>query len=265
MTQPLSLDHARIYDLAQAMEQGMPQSPNHPPFRMALARRHGDAYRPDGGSSANEMIVTGGHVGTHLDALCHVSHGGRLHGDLDAYEAQRGGRFSSLGIDTVAPIVGRGILLDVATHLGVDVLPGGYPVTGDDLQMTVKAEGVEIRPGDSVLVRTGWSRYWGDPAAFVGLDSGVPGPDESAAHWLAGFGIRLAGSDTIAYEVIPPGVGHRDLPVHRVFLVERGVHICEVMQLEDLAADRCYEFSLVVAPLKIKGATGSPVRPVALL
>jgi kynurenine formamidase len=62
----------RIFDLGRPMEVGMPQSPNHPQFRIALARRHGDSVRADGGSAANELIVTGGHVGTHIDALSHV-------------------------------------------------------------------------------------------------------------------------------------------------------------------------------------------------
>ncbi|MGC1210814.1 MAG: cyclase family protein, partial [Micromonospora sp.] len=72
----------------------MPCSPNHPGFRMSLIRRHGDMVRPDGGSAANEMIVTGGHVGTHVDALSHVSHDGKLHGGVDAAAAQTGGRFT---------------------------------------------------------------------------------------------------------------------------------------------------------------------------
>ena len=116
----------RIYDLGRPMEIGMPQSPNHPQFRMALPRRHGDQMRADGGSAANEMIVTGGHVGTHIDALCHVSHEGRLHGGLDAAEAQRGGRFSELGVETIAPMVCRGLLLDVPAALGV---PACAPAT----------------------------------------------------------------------------------------------------------------------------------------
>lgn len=259
------LDGARIYDLAQPLEQGMGQSPNHPPFRMALARRHGDQVRPDGSSAANEIFITGGHVGTHIDALCHVSHNGKLHGGLDATEAQRGGRFSALGVDTIQPIFCRGVLLDVAARQGVDVLPPGYAVTARDLDDTAAAQGVEIRPGDAVLVRTGWARNWSNPPAFTGHDSGVPGPDESAARWLCERGARVTGSDTIAYEVIPPGAGHRLLPVHRILLVEQGVHICETLQLEDLARDRHHEFIFVAAPLRITGATGSPLRPLAIV
>lgn len=259
------LDRARIYDLAQPLEQGMGQSPNHPPFRMALARRHGDQMRPDGSSAANEIFITGGHVGTHIDALCHVSHNGKLYGGIDAAETQRGGRFSALSVDTIQPIFCRGVLLDVAASKGADVLPPGYAVTARDLDDTAVTQGVEISPGDAVLVRTGWARNWSNPSAFVGHDSGVPGPEEGAARWLCERGARVTGSDTIAYEVIPPGAGHRLLPVHRILLVEQGVHICETLQLEDLARDRHYEFIFVAAPLKITGATGSPLRPLAIV
>lgn len=259
------LEGAKVYDLAQPLEQGMPQSPNHPSFRMALARRHGDQVRPDGGSAANEIVVTGGHVGTHVDALAHVSHNGLLFGGIDAAEAQRGGRFNALGVHTIAPFLCRGVLLDVAGHKGVDVLPAEYPVTAADLEATAAAQGTAIQAGDAVLIRTGWARHWSNVAAFVGHESGVPGPDEGAARWLSRFQIRLSGSDTIAYEVIPAGAGHRVLPVHRIFLVEQGIHIMEVLQLEDLARDKQYEFIFMAAPLKMTGATGSPIRPLAIV
>ncbi len=118
-----------VFDLAQPLAAETPHSPNHPPFRMALMRRHGDMVREDGSSAASELISTGGHTGTHVDALAHVSHRGDLHGGHPADEAQRGGRFSMLGVDTIEPMVCRGVLLDVAGLRGVDVLPGGYGIT----------------------------------------------------------------------------------------------------------------------------------------
>lgn len=255
----------RVHDLAQPMSNGMASSPNHPGFRMALLRRHGDMVREDGGSAANELIVTGGHVGTHVDALAHVSHEGRLHGDVDAGEAQVGGRFSRLGIDEMEPIIGRGLLLDVARHLGTDVLPSGYGITASDLESTSTAAGIEVREGDVVLVRSGWGRHFAEAARFVGMETGVPGPNEEAARWLADRRIRATGGDTIAYEQVPPGVGHRVLPVHRILLFEHGIHIIEVMNLESLAAAGAVEFLFILAPLQIVGGTGSPVRPLALV
>ncbi len=254
-----------VYDLAQPLSAGTPHSPNHPSFRMSLMRRHGDMVREDGSSAANEIIVTGGHTGTHVDALAHVSHKGKLHGGASADEAQRGGRFEEHGIDAMEPIVGRGVLLDVAGLHETDVLPGGYGITKEDLRAAAEKVGVEIRGGDTALIHSGWSRNFADAEAFLGHETGVPGPDESAARWLAGRGVRATGAETIAYEQIKPEIGHRLLPVHRLLLVESGIHIIEVMNLAGLAAAGIYEFLFVLAPLKISGGTGSPVRPLAVV
>lgn len=251
----------RVFDLGRELFAGMPQSPNHPPFRMALQRRHGDMVRPDGGSAANELIVTGGHVGTHIDALAHVSHDGMLHGGVEAAAAQTGGRFSSLGIETVEPLVCRGVLLDIPAVLGAPCRPA-YEVAPDDLEA---ACGVPLGPGDVALIRTGWGRHWDDPVAYLGIDTGVPGPGEEGAKWLAAKGVRAAGADTIAFERIEPGRGHAVLPGHRVLLVEHGIHIMETLALEQLAAAGVREFVFILSPLKLVGATGSPVRPLALV
>lgn len=254
-----------VFDLAQPLAAETPHSPNHPPFRMSLMRRHGDMVREDGSSAANELIVTGGHTGTHVDALAHVSHRGELHGGVSAEEAQRGGRFRRHGVDAMPPMVCRGVLLDVAALHGTDVLPGGYGITAEDLSAAARKAGVEVRAGDVVLVRSGWGRKFGDPEAFLGHDTGVPGPTEEAARWLADRGVRATGAETIAYEQIKPEVGHALLPVHRLLLVERGVHIIEVMNLAEIAEAGVGEFLFVLAPLKIVGGTGSPVRPLAVV
>lgn len=255
---------ARVYDLAQPFEAGMPQSPNHARYQIALTRRHGDSMRAEGGSAAAELLVLGGHVGTHIDAFCHVSQGGLLHGGVDAAAAQVGGRFSSLGVETIAPFVGRGVLLDIATLHEVDVLEPATEITADDLEDAASRAGIVIHPGDVALVRTGWARHWTDANAFLGHASGVPGPGAAAATWLADQGIFATGGDTIAYERLAPAAGHSALPAHRILLVDRGVHIIETLTLEELARDCVYEFLFVCAPLKLVGATGSPVRPLAL-
>ena len=256
---------SRVIDLAQPLHRGMPVSPNHPAFQLALMRRHGDVVRSDGGSAASEIIVTGGHVGTHIDALAHVSHNGRLHGGIDPDSVQSNHGFAELGIDSVEPIACRGVLLDVAALHGVDSLDAGYEVSVEDLEESERKTGVEVTEGDAVLIRTGWSRHWDDPEAFVGTRDGAPGPGEAAAGWLADHEVRLAGAETIAFEVIPPGRGHSLLPAHRILLVESGIHIIEVMDLSRLAETSVSEFGFIAAPLKLVGATGSPIRPLALI
>jgi kynurenine formamidase len=259
------LARSRVYDLAQPLEAATPVSPNHPPFRMALMRRHGDSIRADGSSGANELMTMGGHTGTHVDALCHVSAGMKLHGGIDAAEASRGGRFSSLGVETLAPLICRGVLLDVPRAIGVESLDAAHRVTASELDACCRFAGVDVRDGDALLIRTGWpeGRY-SDNQVYAGWQSGVPGPDESAARWIVGKRAQITGADTIAYEWLAPGAGHSSLPVHTILLVEAGINIIEVMALEELARNRVYEFLFVLAPLKLVGATGSPVRPLAI-
>ena len=256
---------ARVVDLSQPMQRGMPQSPNHPPFQMSLVRRHGDYVRADGGSAANEIIVTGGHVGTHVDALAHVSHRGRLFGDVDADSLTSHDGFADLGIDTFRPYVGRCVLLDVAGVHEVDTLPAGYEVTGEDLQSAETRAGVRVNAGDAVLVGTGWSRLWSEKERFVGATDGVPGPGVAAAEWLVDHRVRLTGAETIAFEQIKAGAGHALLPVHRMLLVEHGINIVETMRLVDLLDAGVREFLLALAPLNIVGASGAPARPLALV
>ncbi|MQA02648.1 MAG: cyclase family protein [Streptosporangiales bacterium] len=253
---------ATVYDLGQPLDANTPCSPNHPGFRMALIRRHGDAVRPSGLSGANELISTGGHVGTHVDALCHVALHGKLHGGVDAHEASVGGRFTVHGIDTVPPILARGVLFDVPRALGMERLDAGYGVTADDLE---KAADVELRPGDVALIRTGWPQLWHDAEAFVGRSTGVPGIDTTGADWLLDRGIRAAGGDTIAFEQIHASTGHGQLPVHQRLLFDAGVNIIEVLDLEGIAAADVTEFLFVCSPLKIVGGTGSPARPLAVV
>jgi kynurenine formamidase len=255
----------RVIELGHPLFTGMPSSPNHPGFRMTLERRHGDAVRPDGGSASNEVIITGGHVGTHVDALAHVSHDGLLHGGIDAEQAQRGGKHTVHGAETIPPMVTRGVLLDVAALHGVETLPGGHGVTAADLAAAAERAGAEPGPGDVALVRTGWARLFGDATAYVGAASGVPGVTVDGARWLAERGVVATGSDTTAYEQIPAGAGHRVLPVHRVLLVEHGIHIVEHLALEDAAEAGLREFLAVFAPLRIVGGTGAPVRPLAVV
>ena len=255
-----------VIDLAQPLQPGIPVSPNHPGYKHALLRRHGDAVRVDGTSGANDMLVLGTHTATHMDALAHISHDGRLHGGASAAQAQVGGRYLDHGIHQVPPVVTAGFLLDVPVALGVDRLPAGYAVTPSDLERA--RAGREIPEGSGLLIRTGWAQLWDAPDAFLSHDAGVPGPNEAAAQWLAGLRPTVVGSDTTAFEHIPAGEGHARLPGHRVLLVESGIPIMEMLALEDLSAASAPEggrFTLVAAPLRLVGAPGSPLRPLALI
>ncbi|WP_031468650.1 cyclase family protein [Sciscionella sediminilitoris] len=253
----------RTIDLAQPLANGMPCSPNHPGFRMMLSRRHGDMVREDGGSAASEVIMTGGHVGTHIDALAHVSQDGFLYDGVDCMAAQTGGSFSFGGVDAITPRICPGVLLDIAKLHGVPHLPGGHGITEEELAAAAEQAGAAPRPGGVCLVNTGWGTLWAQPQRYLGVESGVPGVTPEAAHWLARHEVAAAGADTSAFEQVHPGRGHATLPVHRILLVENGIHIMEHLRLTELAAHEVGEFAFVLAPLNILGATGSPIRPLA--
>ena len=258
----------RVHDLGRPLTNGMPQSPNHPPYWHSLPRRHGDMVRADGGSAANDLITMGTHVGTHIDALAHVSQEGCLHGGADAAEAQVGGRFLEHGVHTIEPMVRRGVVLDVARALGHDDgCPAAYEITVADLEATVELQATEVGEGDVVLVRSGWGRHFRDPdpSVYRGALTGVPGISEAGARWLAERRVHAVGADTIAFECLRPGAGHGLLPAHRVLLVENGIYIIETMDLDGVAAAGDHEFTFVLIPLPLVGATGSPVRPLAVV
>lgn len=254
------INQAKIYDLAHPYFIGMPHHPSHPPYLFSLSKLHGDSVMPNGGSHTSEAMALGGHLGTHIDALCHFSCGGKLFGghDVKASQSYEQG-MKQLAIDTVAPIVRRGILLDIAGLHQVESLAPDFEITPEHMETAARDAKVEVQQGDIVLVRTGWGAFFSDPARFAAQMHG-PGPSEKGAHWLSSKGVFAAGSDTVNFELAPS----RTMPAHVHLLVESGIHIMECLNLEQLAAEKVFEFIFVAAPLKIRGGTGSPIRPFAI-
>jgi kynurenine formamidase len=253
----------RVFDLSQPIEPGMPVASAQPPYSIVLARRYGDIVYDDGVSTATELFVMSSHAGTHIDALGHASRQGLVHGGSTATGARPGGGgLATLGIETCPPLICPGILIDVPMAKGRDELEPGYEVTARDLQDALDAQSQRIEAGSAVLIRTGWARHWKNRDSYLGITRGMPGLGADAARWLADFHILVTGSDTIAYEVIRPGRG--SLPVHGIFLVDEGIPIIEVMNLEALSEERVYRFLFIAIPLRFVGATGSPIRPIAI-
>lgn len=249
----------RVFDLSQPYFLGMPHHPNHPPFLFSLTKKHGDYVHPSGMSSAADSIAMSGHTGTHIDALCHFSCNGRFFNGSAVVDAQSWDRgVTQLSVDTIDPIVRRGVLLDIAGAVGVGTLARDFVITPDHLEHAASVHGVTIEHGDVVLLRTGWARFWRNAKEYISEVHG-PGPALAGARWLSSRKIFATGSDTVAFEYQPdPG-----MPVHVHLLVESGIHLIENLNLEKLAAEKLYTFRFVAAPLKIEGGTGAPVRPLA--
>jgi kynurenine formamidase len=253
-----ALQAARVYDLEQLRYAGAPVFPAHEPgVLLHLHRRH-EPGLGEARTSASALLVMAEHSGTHIDALCHQAEDGRLHGGIEVdARVQTPYGFTALGAETIPPLIARGVLLDVA---GEAPLAPGHVVAASELEAAARE--VELRAGDVVLVRLGSGAWWADRPAYEA--AGGLGADASA--WLVERKPLAVGADNLAWDVPgleAPGIG--TLPGHVLLLVRAGVYILESLFLEELAADGVREFAFVCLPLKLRGGTGSPVRPIALV
>src|SRR5262245_11545313 len=180
----------------------MPIHPTHSPgYHYALHRRHRDTYRPEAQgprSSASGVFTMMDHVGTHVDALCHQANELRMFGGVEADGTETPRGFSRLGVETVPPLLRRGVLLDVCGHKGERLLPARYGITADELASCAAAQGVEVRAGDVLLVRTGYGALWhGDESTY--LDAA--GVSKSGSLWADERGVSAIGADNMAWDV----------------------------------------------------------------
>jgi kynurenine formamidase len=171
-------------------------------------------------------------------------------------------RVTKLGIQNVGALITRGVLLDVAGYKGVDMLGDTYEITQEDIEGAARKQNVTFQPGDAVLTRTGWSRLWGKDNARYGR--GNPGLGVKAAQYLLAKDPMMLGADTAPVEVNPNPDKLVSLPIHQLALVVHGVHLLENLNLEELSAKGVNEFALIMQPLKLQGATGSTVAPIAV-
>lgn len=210
-------------------------------------------------------------VATQIDGLGHITAGEDFHWYNGFKESVHGGDWGIRKCDatTIPPIIARGVLIDVAAYKKLDALPEYYAITTQDLKDTLAWEGVSLKPGDVVLVRTGTARYWGedgaDHKALAAHDSA--GVDLEATKWLVEEqGAMMVGADNSGYEAkSPTGKPHNGLNVHRYLLVDQGVHIAEFHNLEGLSKAKAYTFCYSATVNKIKGTVaGFALRPLAL-
>jgi kynurenine formamidase len=267
-------DASRLYDLSVEYFVGMPSwhllgDPRYQ-FWLTHSPRGTAVDDPAGvGTAQNQAVAYTGdavsmytHTGTHIDALNHFGLQGQVWNGFaaDDHLGDRGWR--KTGVERFPPIVARGVLIDVAGLKGVPVLADGYRITRADLQEALRRQGVQLRPGDVVLIRGGRMTAWPDVDRYV---LNQPGLSLDGARWLAEEQHAMViGGDNLSLEHFPVEPGHTWVPVHTYLLAQRGIPIVEVVDLEALARDAIHEFAFVAASLKFRGASAAPFRPIAM-
>jgi len=256
-----AITRGTVYQLGHAYESGMP----------LFGTRHFSLRIPYGfgPQGSNQMIyhdevISGelGQVGTQFDGLGHIGIGDKFYNGNDRRDFAKPEGLQKLGVENVGAIVTRGVLIDVAAYKGVSQLPGTYEITADDIRGALAKQKSEIHAGDIVLLHTGWGSLWKkDNAKF---SASAPGIGLGAAQFLIEREVVMVGSDTWSVEVVPNPDANLAFPVHQLFIPRNGIYIFENLVTEDLARDNAYDFMFAFAPLKLKGATGSPGNPLAI-
>lgn len=265
-----------VYDLSYILDQDMPVPGFHGAFfaNTQYTLENGVEWHnrvigkmKNGYSAQNLRLAISDHSGTHIDQLNHVGVQ-QEDGEFLVYNGiQNRDIISSfgttkLGIEHMPPLIGRGILIDVAGHQGVDTLPAGYAIQPDELDAALESQNVEVHEGDTVLVHTGWGKHWRDAEKFL---SGEPGIGKACADWAVEKNIVCWGLDQFATDPIPFEFEGEALPMHLEMLTKNGIRLMENVYMDDIVRDKVYEFCIFAAPLKIKGGTGSPIRLLGLV
>jgi kynurenine formamidase len=251
----------QVFELGRRLEQGMPLQSTRT-FELHTKRTAPLAGSNRRGSNEEVVLAEIGQVGTQFDAFAHQTIGDSLYNCFKLDDVATRNGFSKLGVENIGALMTRGVLVDIAALKGVEMLPDTYEITVADIQQALQRQQITLQPGDAVILHTGWGRLWGkENERYMKTN---PGIDVTASEWLARQDPMLIGADTAPVNVTPspdPGLSN---PIHQIALVVNGIFLLENLRLDELAAQRVYEFALVVEPLKLVGATGSTVAPIAI-
>lgn len=251
-----------VYTLGRPFEPGMPNLGDRT-YQMRTSG-YGDAPRGENRLSAHGEVIEGnlGQVGTQFDGLGHIGVGDLFFNRFDRREFATERGLSRLGVEKAGVFVTRGVLLDISAVKGVGRLEPGYEITPDDLRAALERQDLEIGTGDAVIMHTGWGSLWMvDNDVYRGSKPGLGRP---AAEFLAAQQISIVGTDAWGPEVIPETDSMEAYPVHQVLLAHNGIYIVENLDTESLVRDAVHEFAFICTPLALRGASGSPVNPIAI-
>jgi kynurenine formamidase len=256
-----AITRGAVYQLGRVYEAGMPLfGTRHYSLRIPYV------FGPNGSNDMfyHDEIISGelGQIGTQFDGLGHIGIGNLFYNGNNRTEFAKAEGLTKLGVENVGAIATRGVLLDIAAYKNVAQLPASYEISADDLRGAMTRQSIDIRAGDVVLLHTGWGALWmKDNAKFAAT---APGIGLRAAQLLVDEEVVMVGSDTWAVEVVPNPDASIAFPVHQLFIPRNGIYIFENLATEELARDGVSEFAFFFAPLRLKGASGSPGNPLAV-
>lgn len=250
-----------VIELGQVLDQAMPFFSGR---QLSILTKRTNVLPQSNKRISNEEMVIGelGQIGTQFDGFSHQGIDNSFYNCFKQDQIATRNGFTRLGIEKVGAVMTRGVLIDVAALKGVEMLPDSYEIAVRDLQDALARQSVSLQAGDAVIIHTGWGKLWGtDNARYLKTD---PGIGVAAAEWLATQSPMLIGSDNWSVEVNPNPDPMISSPVHQILLAVNGIHMLESMKLDELSTKRVYEFAFILEPLKLRGATGSTVAPIAV-
>jgi kynurenine formamidase len=254
------------HPLGIVIEPGMPAYP--PRYTQLQVVQPNQQFNADLGvgweaSSNDDVLQMWLGTGPQLDGLGHMGEAGEF------YNCNQGKDFSiitgltKLDISGIPPMVGRGVMIDMAKQMGVDSLLAGHPITSDDIKAAMKSQGVTVGEGDVVLLHTGYTdaTLKQNPTLWAGS---IPGITNEASVFLAGLKPMAVGADTWGLGAVPPRPGDKIFYDHVVLLKQHGIYILETMNTGRLADEGVHEFMFVLGQARLKGAVQMIINPVAM-
>jgi len=255
----------QILSLAHPLNADAAHGPVSAGFEHKLTFPHApfDAGTPKGPdliTSASDWFSMGTHTGTHIDSLSHISIGGGLVDGTTVLQAETEDGVALASKPALSPLYCKAVLIDLPTYFGVDMVPGDLLIDSLLIQQVATSQASTLAEGKAILIRTGRDTVANDSSAYLGLP--IPGVETDLAHFMVTMKAPCVGTDTMPFESAP--AFEKPLEVHAILIAQAGIPIMENLNLKPLSDLKKYEFDLVVAPLPISNATGSPVNPLAL-